>query len=70
MPVVTDHTALLSGAYWTGIEVTGPIFVTYSFLTAAPASHGGVDAMGAAGTRFAALSDAPAIGAGDLYVFG
>jgi Ca2+-binding RTX toxin-like protein len=37
MPVVTDFTALLSGSYWNGIEVTGrPVFITYSFPTAAP----------------------------------
>lgn len=38
MPVVTDYTALLSGNYWNGIEVTGkPVIVTYSFPTSAPA---------------------------------
>ena len=38
MPVVTDYTALLSGDYWNGIEVTGkPVVVTYSFPTAASA---------------------------------
>ncbi len=38
MPVVTDYTALLSGSYWNGIEVTGaPVIVTYSFPTALPA---------------------------------
>src|SRR5690242_2103413 len=32
MPVVNDYTALLSGSYWNGIEVTGtPVIVTYSF---------------------------------------
>jgi len=36
MPVVTDYTALLSGDYWNGIEVTGkPVIVTYSFPTSA-----------------------------------
>ena len=36
MPVVTDYTALLSGDYWNGIEVTGkPAIVTYSFPTTA-----------------------------------
>lgn len=36
MPTVTDHTALLSGDYWGGIEVTGkPTIVTFSF----PASY-------------------------------
>jgi hypothetical protein len=59
MPVVTDHTALLSGSYWGGIEVTGqPIFVTYSFLGASPASHAHPDAMGAATSTFQAF-DAP-----------
>jgi hypothetical protein len=34
MTVVTDYTALLSGSYWNGIEVTGnPVIVTYSFPT-------------------------------------
>lgn len=38
MPVVNDETALLSGSYWNGIEVTGsPVIVTFSFPTAAPA---------------------------------
>ena len=38
MPVVSDYTALLSGSYWGGIEVTGtPTIVTFSFPTAAPA---------------------------------
>ena len=38
MPVVTDYTALLSGSYWNGIEVTGaPVIVTYSFPTSSPA---------------------------------
>ena len=37
MPEVSDYTALLSGSYWNGIEVTGkPVIVTYSFPTAAP----------------------------------
>lgn len=32
-----DYTALLSGSYWSGIEVTGkPTIVTYSFPTTAP----------------------------------
>ena len=44
MPVVSDYTALLSGNYWNGIEVTGkPVIVTYSFPTAAPAYMAGVD---------------------------
>jgi O-antigen biosynthesis protein len=38
MPVVNDYTALLSGNYWNGIEVTGsPVIVTFSFPTTAPA---------------------------------
>ena len=38
MPVVTDYTALLSGNYWNGIEVTGePVIVTFTFPTTAPA---------------------------------
>ncbi len=56
MPVVTDHTALLSGSYWGGIEVTGsPIFVTYSFLGASPASHADPGAMGGATNTFQAF---------------
>jgi len=36
MPTVSDYTALLSGDYWNGIEVTGkPVIVTYSFPTSA-----------------------------------
>src|SRR6185295_10113958 len=39
MTNVTDYTALLTGSYWNGIEVTGkPTFVTYSFDAVAPAS--------------------------------
>ena len=39
MANVTDYTALLSGSYWGGIEVTShPVFVTYSFDATAPAS--------------------------------
>ena len=35
---VNDYTALLSGSYWNGIEVTGsPVIVTYSFPTSLPA---------------------------------
>ena len=34
---VNDYTALLSGSYWNGIEVTGsPVIVTYSFPTSYP----------------------------------
>jgi Ca2+-binding RTX toxin-like protein len=37
MAVVSDYTALLSGSYWNGIEVTGePVIVTYSFPTSLP----------------------------------
>jgi hypothetical protein len=44
MPVVNDYTALLSGSYWGGIEVTNkPAIVTYSFPTSAPAYLSGVD---------------------------
>jgi Ca2+-binding RTX toxin-like protein len=44
MPVVTDYTALLSGSYWNGIEVTGkPVIVTYSFPTAATPYMANVD---------------------------
>lgn len=39
-----SYTALLSGSYWTGIEVTGkPVFVTYSFPTVAPAYVAGIN---------------------------
>jgi Ca2+-binding RTX toxin-like protein len=55
MPVVTDHTALLSGVYWGGLEVTGPVFLTYSFLGAAPASHADPGVMGSAVTTFQAF---------------
>ncbi len=42
MTEVTDHTALLTGSYWTGIEITGsPVFVTYSFDATAPESDQG-----------------------------
>lgn len=37
MPIVTDYTALLTGSYWSGIEVTSrPTLITYSFSTSAP----------------------------------
>jgi hypothetical protein len=49
MPVVTDFTALLSGQYWNGIEVTGrPVIVTYSFPSSAPAYISGVEGFTAA----------------------
>src|SRR5262245_9279349 len=49
MPVVTDYTALLSGSYWNGIEVTGkPVIVTYSFPTTAAAYLADVDGFTAA----------------------
>src|SRR5205814_1129281 len=49
MPVVSDYTALLSGDYWNGIEVTGsPVIVTYSFPTSAPAYDATVAGFGAA----------------------
>jgi Ca2+-binding RTX toxin-like protein len=44
MPVVADYTALLSGDYWNGIEVTGkPVIVTYSFPTTAAGYLADVD---------------------------
>jgi hypothetical protein len=49
MPVVTDFTALLSGKYWNGIEVTGrPVIVTYSFPSSAPSYISGVEGFTAA----------------------
>ena len=49
MPVVTDYTALVSGSYWNGIEVTGtPVIVTYSFPTSAPAYDASIDGFTAA----------------------
>ena len=43
MPEVTDYTAILSGNYWNGIEVTGKsTYITYSFADTAPADHAGV----------------------------
>jgi Ca2+-binding RTX toxin-like protein len=49
MPIVTDFTALLSGKYWNGIEVTGrPVIVTYSFPSSAPAYISGVEGFTAA----------------------
>jgi Ca2+-binding RTX toxin-like protein len=49
MPVVTDFTALLSGLYWNGIEVTGrPAIVTYSFPSIAPGYLSSVDGFTAA----------------------
>ena len=48
MPVVSDFTALLSGSYWNGIEVTGaPVIVTYSFPTALPACDVGAEGLDA-----------------------
>lgn len=56
MPVVSDYTALLSGSYWAGPEVTGrPLFLTFSFPTLAPASHAAAGAMGAAVSTFQAF---------------
>ncbi len=38
---VSDYTALLSGSYWTGDEITGqPAIVTYSFPTTVPPNVG------------------------------
>ncbi len=49
MPVVNDETALLSGGYWNGIEVTGrPVIVTYSFPTAMPSYAVSIDGFTAA----------------------
>ena len=49
MPVVNDYTALLSGSYWNGIEVTGaPVIITYSFPTSAPAYDTTIDGFTAA----------------------
>ena len=49
MAVVTDYTALLSGDYWNGIEVTGkPVIVTYSFPTTAAGYLADVDGFTAA----------------------
>jgi Ca2+-binding RTX toxin-like protein len=59
MPTVTDYTALISGYSWPGIEVANrPMFLTYSFLTAAPPSHAAGDAMGAAVSSFQAFDAA------------
>ncbi len=52
MPVVSnnDPSALLSGDYWGGIEVTGqPVIVTYSFATSAPAYDSSVPGFNANG---------------------
>jgi Ca2+-binding RTX toxin-like protein len=49
MPVVNDYTALLSGKYWNGIEVSGkPVIITYSFPTSPPAYMASVDGFKAA----------------------
>jgi Ca2+-binding RTX toxin-like protein len=66
MPVVNDYTALLSGNYWNGIEVTGaPIVVTFSFPTTAPAYDSTVPGFTAATastfTPFTAAEQAQAI---------
>ena len=60
MPVVTDYTALLSGSYWNGIEVTGtPVIVTYSFPTALPADDASIGGFTqATDSSFAAFSTA------------
>lgn len=43
MPIVNDYTALLTGSYWGGIEVTNrPTLITYSFATSAPTTDEGV----------------------------
>lgn len=66
MPVVNDYTALLSGNYWNGIEVTGaPVVVTFSFPTMAPAYDASVPGFTAATagtfTPFTAAEQAQAI---------
>ena len=39
-----DYNGLLSGSYWTGIEVVGkPTIVTYSFPTTAPSYNAAID---------------------------
>jgi hypothetical protein len=59
MPVVTDHTALLSGYSWAGIEVYArPLFITYAFPSASPTSHAAADVMGTAVSTFATLDAA------------
>lgn len=59
MPVVTDYTALLSGSYWTGFEVTSrPYFLTFSFPTVAPPAHADPGAIGAAISTFQAFDAA------------
>ncbi|MBX9700086.1 MAG: hypothetical protein K2X74_11660 [Acetobacteraceae bacterium] len=59
MPVVSDFTALISGYSWTGIEVPGrPVFITYSFPGASPASHADPGAMGGATGTFQAFDAA------------
>ena len=53
MADVSDYTALLTGDYWGGIEITDhPVFVTYSFDTTAPAS----DASHLAGSAYATFT--------------
>jgi Ca2+-binding RTX toxin-like protein len=64
----TAYTALLSGNYWNGIEVTGsPVIVTYSFPTTAPAYLSAVQGFTSATamtfTPFTAAEQAEAIGA-------
>jgi Ca2+-binding RTX toxin-like protein len=66
--VVTNYTALLSGNYWNGIEVTGtPVIVTYSFPTTAPAYDASVagftDATVDSFTPFTAAEQAEAVNA-------
>jgi len=41
MGYATDYTTLLTGSYWSGQEVSAPVFVTYSFDATAPASDVG-----------------------------
>ena len=72
MPVVSDYTALLSGDYWGGVEVTGkPVIVTFSFPTSAPAydiSVAGFNAATVASfTQFTSAEQQQALGALDEW---
>ncbi|MGE0418313.1 MAG: Hint domain-containing protein [Acetobacteraceae bacterium] len=61
MTVVNDYTALLSGSYWNGIEVTGrPAIVTFSFPTSMPSYDVSID-----GFTAATLSSFSAFGAAE-----
>jgi len=41
MAYATDYTTLLTGSYWSGAEVTAPVFVTYSFDTTSQTADDG-----------------------------